>query len=345
MRLLKIIVMITCVLTGCSNDQLSHAMFDNYLYRLSNSLDVNNEYDLEESYRSLSKKLMRYPKKSVLLHTIPDIDVNILQFLQLSKCDLQRLVGKRNSSLGKLISGYHSLLYEYEFLLLATRCKNELEQEAPLYDVLAKAIEHKKNYQRQLRWNVTFASAEVSYLFSLSTQPLSSEQLINKPVELVAGLEALNNWLTNSTTDSTALEGAYKAFEKRKYIGELRLTMALSTSALLQADNLIQERFIDKPLSHKQQASPAFEVVNRVFHKFYIGEVQPMLAKLHQQGQTLFDVLDRLQSSVEPTADFVDFWGHIYTFEDSEWQVFNQAILNHTKSWQTLLMQCGRLPK
>lgn len=326
------------ILAGCRLDQSSQAVFDNYLYRLSNSLDVKRDNDQS------SAKLTLYPQKSQLLHDIPAVQVNILQFLQLSTCDLQRLIGHRNSSLGKLMTGYHALIYEHEFLMLAKRCQDTIKADKALHAELTKAIAHKQRHQKQLRWNATFADDEIRHLFSLSTQALRPQQLSSKPIELVSALEALKNWLSDPSVNSTELQQAYKTFETRKYIGELRLTMAMAASTLTQADELIEKRLSQKPLCRNQQGNPKFEVVNRVFVKFYIGEVQPMLAQLHQHGQELFPLIDQLQSTMTPKIDFTSFWDRIYTDNDSEWQNFNKAIKKHTKSWQKLLDQCGHMP-
>ena len=329
---------ICLILVGCRLDQSTQGVFDNYLYRLSNSLDV------ERDNNQLPKNLTLYPKKSQLLYDIPAVKVNVLQFLQLSTCDLQRLVGQRNSSLGKLMSGYHSLLYEHEFLMLAKRCQESIKPDKPLYKELTKAIEHKQSYRSQLRWNATFASDEIRHLFSLSARPLTPKNLSSKPVELVGSLETLNAWLSNPTTNSIELQQAYKTFETRKYLGELRLTMAMAVSVLSQADEFMEQRLSQKPLCRNRQANQKFEVVNRVFLRFYIGEVQPILAQLYQQGQELFGLIDELQAPMRPRRNFIAFWGDVYQSEDSEWRNFNKAITTHTKSWQKLLAQCGHSP-
>ena len=332
------------MITTLSLHTLTLSVFDNYLYRLSNSLDVDFDHSFEEVNTHLSGILKRYPRKSEMLYDIPTLNINILQFIQLSTCDLQRLIGQRNSSLGKLMTGYHSLLYEHEFLILAKRCQETIGPDKPLYAELTKAIEHKQIYQSQLRWNVTFAGDEIRHLFSLATQALTPQQLSSKPVELVVALENLNTWLSNPTTNSTGLQHAYKVFETRKHMGKLRLTMAMAVSALTQADELIEKRLSQKPLCQNQQANQKFDVVNRVFRQFYIGEVQPILAQLHRQGRELFSLVDQLQASMETKIKFIEFWEEVYTSEDSEWQSFNKVIKQHTRSWQNLLTQCGHSP-
>lgn len=337
------------LLIGCDSKQSSYSVFDNYLYRLSNSLDVERESNLDVSVSQVTQKLAVYPKKSVLAYKLPPLDINVLQFLQLSQCDLQRLVGERNSSLGKLISGYHSLLYEYEFLVLAKECLQAIDNDSALYTELTKAIDYKERYQDRLRWNATLVSEELRHLFLLGSQPLTPEQLFNKPVDLIEALTALNVWLSKPTADVENLQQAYQVFETRKYIGELRLALAIATVRIIQADALISKRLSKRPLCFNQQPNKQFEIVNRVFTFFYIGEVQPMLAQLHQQGQELFGLIDDLQvtinsKSVRERLEFDIFWDEVYKNKSSEWNRYKEAVSLHTQSWQKLLDQCGRLP-
>ena len=336
---LLLLINASLILTGCQSRQSSRAIFDNYLYRLSNSLDVAREKSLS------AEQLIPYPKKSALSYEIPPLKINILQFLQLSTCDLQRLVGQRNSSLGHLMTGYHTLLYEYEFLVLAKRCQNAIDRDTRLHEELNKAIAYKEDHLDRLYWNATFASDEIRHLFSLGSQVLTHQQLSSKPVELVGALEYLQVWLSNPTTDPQQLQQAYKTIETRKYLGELRLTMAMAISALAQANMFINQRLDQQPLCQNRRANRKFKVVNNVFRLFYIGEVQPMLARLHQQGQELFGLIDQLQTSLAPNQTFIKFWHKVYKAENSEWQRFNESISVHTKTWQSLLRQCGNLPQ
>jgi hypothetical protein len=46
-----------------------------------------------------------------------------------------------------------------------------------------------------------------------------------------------------------------------------------------------------------KQSNQQFEVANRVFHRFYIGEVRPIMVELHQQSREFFGFTDRLQAA------------------------------------------------
>ena len=83
--------------------------------------------------------------------------------------------------------------------------------------------------------------------------------------------------------------------------------------------------------------------MNTVFHKYYIGQVQPYIAALHQQSSSVFLEIDELLAIQQAPVNIVSFWGEVY-HNNSEWQGFNRAIKTHTLNWQALLRQCGKLP-
>jgi hypothetical protein len=103
-----------------------------------------------------------------------------------------------------------------------------------------------------------------------------------------------------------------------------------------------------RPLCFNERPNQKFDVVQTVFLKYYINEIQPYIAKLHQQSEPLFKRIERLSSQLNSDQKmslvFDDFWSGVYLSKGSEWQSFNAAIKQHTINWQQLLTQCGRLP-
>ncbi|MBX2857468.1 MAG: DUF3080 domain-containing protein [Cellvibrionaceae bacterium] len=331
-------VVLGALLSGCSPQRSTQDIFDNYLYRLANSLDVKRN-DIEPS-----AVLPTYPSKRALTYPIPPLKINFLEFLKLSNCELQRLIGQRNSSLGKFISGYHSLLYHREFLLLAERCLAGMDKSASRYELLQQAVNHKTTYRDELYWNASFAGDEFRYLFSVSSQVFTPEKIADKPTDLIQALQFFNAWLGENSLDKQRLSQAYQTIEKTKWLGELRLTMTLAVNKLKRADALIQQRLEQRPLCYKPQVNRRFTIVKNVFYQFYIAEVQVLLSKLHQQAQELLALINQLQNKQKAHPAFATFWRQIYLEENGEWQQFNRAIESHTLSWQTLLKQCGFLP-
>lgn len=341
------------VLSACQPSDSTEALWDNYVYRLSNSLEVTEPE--QPNFTALAAALPAYPKQR---QSVPSINMNMLDFLRLSQCDLQRHIGQRNSSLGQVMEASQQWFYDIEFIRLASLCVAELERDSALYQQLEKAIIHKKRYLPEVTWNASFAAPEFVYLFSLGATPLSLEQLSSRPVELQEAIERLTlmvrhlkaqyddggQVLSLPSTLSTSPELYYRVIGSSKYVGSLRLSIQQAHHYLQLSDQLLEQRLKGKPLCFNQQASSQFRTVNNVFRKYYIGQVQPYLAQLHQHAEFILEALDDLYLLQRSTEQFPEYWQAVYKSERSEWQQFEHAIRSHTELWQSLLRQCGALP-
>jgi len=119
-----------------------------------------------------------------------------------------------------------------------------------------------------------------------------------------------------------------------------------ATHMLQQADKILSVRINERPLCRQQQANAQFTIVNNVFYKYYIGQVQPYISGIYKQSVVVFSAIDELVKIQEPSRiqALTDFWAAVYRDKNSEWQLFNRQVKNHTLNWQALLKQCGKLP-
>jgi hypothetical protein len=333
------------VLIGCGSPKSAEAIFDNYLARLSKALDVERADDF------LSPQLMRYPANRELFYAVAPTKINLLDFLKLSSCDLQRHIGQRNSGLGRVLQPSQRLIYEYKFINLGDACLKTLDDKSELYRLLSESLILKREQLAMVRWNAVFASHEFSVLFSLGAEPLNVEEIIFEPNELYAALENIYRYASASElseSDELALEQAFSVVVSSKRLGEIRHSMQLVRLFLADGDKLLRSRLSDRPLCFNEKPNQKFNVLQTVFLKYYINEIQPYIAKLHQQSDPLFKRIERLSDHLNKdqrmSLAFDNFWKVVFVNKDSEWQLYNEAISQHTKNWQRLLIQCGRLP-
>jgi hypothetical protein len=332
------------MLSACESRDSAAYIFDNYLYRLSNSLQVKRETV------GIATPLASYPTRRDLQVKTPRININLLDFLRLSECELQRHVGQRNGVLGRVMESTQQLIYDAMFLSLAKQCLVQLQAGSTLANMLQTAYDHKSQHLSASVWNATFASKEFNYLFSLGAKPLSLTAVKEQPLQLNNALAKLTQGyrrlLKKEPTEIflTAVESHYQIIESSKRLGELRLSMQAVMHTLQQADSLLLARIQQNPLCQKQQGNSQFTIVNTVFYKYYIGQVQPYIAALHQQSNSVFLEMDELLAIQYVPVSVVYFWGEVYKNDNSEWQRFDQAVKTHTLNWQELLKQCGKLP-
>ncbi len=344
------------LLPACQSRDSSEYIFENYLYRLSNSLQVDNESLSTLSTLSASSlgRLSSYPIRRELQKSIPSININLLEFLRLSECELQRHIGQRNGGLGRVMGSTQQLIYDAKFIALAEQCLSQLDSASELSKTLRRAYDHKVQFLPSSIWNASFASKEFTYLFSLGASPLSLAATMEQPLQLSNALKNITQkYRRLMDGDFTAeslddIETYYQIIESSKRIGELRLSLQATTRMLQQADDVLSVRINKKPLCRQQQSNAQFTIVNNVFYKYYIGQVQPYIAGLHQQGAEIFVIIESLvtlQASNQGQAKQLDdFWGKVYRDDNSEWQLFNRQVKSHTLHWQALLKQCGKLP-
>ncbi|MEM8564649.1 MAG: DUF3080 family protein, partial [Pseudomonadota bacterium] len=105
---------LTAALTACAERGFDDA-FSEYHERLSRTLSV-------DVVKAAPVKVTALPPARELTIDIKGSDIDVLDFLSLTGCQLQITIGKRNSSLGRLASASQRLLLELEYLQLAPAC-------------------------------------------------------------------------------------------------------------------------------------------------------------------------------------------------------------------------------
>ncbi len=342
-----VILLFAALLVSCNGPKSAEDIFDNYIYRLSNVLGVERDEITQKSLKQLAP-LKRYPVRRELTHDIAPVKINLLDFLKLSTCNLQRHVGQRNSSLGRVLQPSQRMLYEYKFIHLGKECLQQLDKSSELFRVLEISVDSKREQLPIIRWNATFASKEFSTLFSLSVNPLDVENVAIMPTQLYGALDTIKHYTQTDlllASDEEKLEQAFSVIASSRRLGEIRDSMRLVQHFLAQADAILGARLSSRPLCLQQKPNKKFDVLQVVFTKFYIGEIQPYISKLHQQAEALLTRIDRLSTGhANSSIVFTEFWEAAFLSDESEWNLFNQSIKQHTHSWQRLLDQCGRLP-
>lgn len=340
-------------LSGCSDRDSAAALWQDYHYRLNNSLQIQTPSSAEP----VDLTALRYPVRRDLRQRLSPLNVNLLEFLRLSPCALQRLIGERNSSLGQLAPASQRLLYEWRFLALAHTCVEQLrEAESPesLIASLVRAIDIKTAELPRAYWNAYAASAEFQTLFSLRGGPLRPTAATQSTAHLWAALDdglALKRALAEPADQRPALRGLEQHFQfigATNYAGQLSSAMAVAAAQLAVATASLEARLAPRPLCLQSRATPQALIVQSVFHKYYIGKVQPYLANLHQQSRAFQGRLKRLHQTpgVEQPGVYRQWWHASWdeTRPDSVWQSFERALADHTRAWQGLLQQCGLMP-
>jgi hypothetical protein len=279
------------VLTGCAQENPNSA-FERYLDRLSGALSV-------EVAPTVSPSIAALPAARDLQLDIIGSDIDVLDFLTLSGCELQVTIGKRNSSLGRLARDSQRLLLELEYLRLAPTCiAYQREQgELALAETLEEAWAMKQKQLPALIFNATLGGEEYRQFWKAPAQP--GNYPANTSSAVISSLQAVNDhtrrWLTGDfsannlefellLSDITAGDG-----------GALRQALAAQASALQAANLMLDRRMLRGPLCTPPLRPAAADILNNVIRKFFIAGTQPRAAQLNRRYHELLPPVANLE--------------------------------------------------
>ncbi len=342
-------VLVGLALAGCQPQEPVTAQLQDYQTRLARTLEIKPP----EGQTALPP---RYPKRRQLSQPLTPVKVDLLEFLRLSRCDLQRLVGQRNASLGRVMSHSQRWIYEARFITAADQCLRLLltdPSKVELQGLLQDALTLKREERWRVTWNASFASQEFQQLFSLASQPLALDS--PRPGELISALQQLRwqiqRWHGSDVAPEQNLEQLYQVLGADPWLGQLALTLSLVNAQLGQLNQVQQARLQGRALCYKQRSNPDAEAMNTVFFKYYIGQVQPYFARISQHGSAVIDELDKLatlsQADDSPQQQaFIQYWQAVFSpqVSTSQWRLFQHLLAEHTANWQQQLKQCGLMP-
>lgn len=310
-----------------------------YLQRLNNVLEG-------DTAAAPAEPAAAYPRPRHRQLEPGEIRIGLLEFFDLDRCGLQRLVGERNSGLGRVMPPSRRLAYEMDFLRLAAACRDSSAGADAEWDAI---IAQKERDLPLVWWNATFGSEEFAELFTGATAPLPLETTGN-----AAALEALH-YLSGLHHDLRSAAPAVEVFEKhlqqlqtQAYGDRLLRSAALLSRYLNAAADALEERQARRPVCLNGTPTPRARALQTVFGKFYVGGIQPYLAQVHRGGDRFLGALDRLYTAQQ--APVPQTYAAFYRTQlapnapEGTWSRFEAAIQRHTSAWQTVLSHCGMSP-
>ncbi len=347
----KLLLIPLLLLIGCQPRDDGAALLDDYGWRMGNVFGFHWQAPAPPLFQP------PYPGRRQLQRRVESLSINLLDFLKLSPCDLQRLLGERNSSLGKVMADSQRLAYELAFIELANRCIQQLHEggdDSGLAQTLRAAVRTKRASLADVHWNATWASAEFQTLFSDADHPVAASYWQSPATELEESLQQLlsgplswqpaggESWQTRRNLREQQLG----IVARGNYLGQLRREMAWARLYLQAVEEQVLQRQARRPICLMQRLSDDGRVMQRVMLRSYIGEVQPLLSALDRRLLRLRPVL---QASLEQQASLPrpmdDYWRQVWSADaGSEWQAFRTAVVSHTRMWQELLQHCGLQP-
>jgi hypothetical protein len=276
----------------------------------------------------------------------------MLDFLSLYGCELQYVVGERNSVMGKVMQPINQLRYEIRFIRAAEACLPEVDDEE-LTEALESAIESKRDSLPLAVWNATWGTEEVERQFTLSKGYYPVAETGNPASDLVRDLQQLNRQVEALLAQKLeiSLENlgqVHQRWQADVLAGQTINSARLLISTLNAGTELLGTRLEGRPLCLNGQPNNQSEIVQNFFFSIYIGKIQPYMSDVSRARDALiagFEELTRQQQAVMPESFTPWYQRHLAAdTRNSLWQELDQAMMRHTRHWQDLLGQCGLRP-
>ncbi len=333
------------LLAGCDPFAQADTMMDEYVERVGRVLERSAELQPIPS-----GELMPLRRERRL--TAPALDMDMLDFLSLYGCELQYVVGERNSVMGRVMQPLNRLRYELRFIRAARDCLPEIDK-PELRGSIEQAIASKVEALPIAVWNATWGTEEIESLLTLAKGPLPTEPRAEPVAQLAGDIRHFNELLAAllAGDHSLTLDGVgpiHQRWESQHLAGQLFTSAHLLTTRLSDATLLLQTRLNGRPLCLDRKPNNRSEQMEGVLYNVYSARVQPYLAQVRQVRDELIPPLARLaelQSDTMP-ANFRHWYLEHLVVDNPQglWGRLDAAMQRHAEGWQRLLAQCGLSP-
>ncbi|EMP56452.1 hypothetical protein MSNKSG1_03936 [Marinobacter santoriniensis NKSG1] len=333
------------LLSACNPFSSARPMMDEYVERVARVLETEPRY-------SPVPQADQIPRRRDRVLEMPDLELGMLDFLSLYGCELQHVVGEKNSVMGRVMQPLNRLRYELRFIHAARACIGAIDDE-DLKATLKKAIESKRKSLPIAVWNGTWGVEEVETLFTLAkgSYPVAADgDPVSDLAREISRLDvAVKKLVTGDLDVSLDFAGEVQQRWQAEYrAGQLINSANLLVTRLRDATRIIRARLDDRPLCLNGKPNNQSDIVKSMFFSVYVEKVQPYLADVRRARDELMVPLGRLATLQQATmpGSFREWYERYLamTGEGSLWRALDEAMSMHTKAWQDLLGQCGLRP-
>jgi len=347
-NLLRLSLLLTILCLGGCSKPAGQELLEDYLYRLSNALDINIDNDLS----SLPPVDNYPPRRERQIETL-ELREGLLDTLNLGHCNLLPLIAERNSSLGKVMPVSQELIYEFRFYTRIRDCRHlpAVREDSELRSQVEAIYETKHQNLPRVLWNAIYGAPELEANFALGELPLepgdnstlgpvlNSLQHFEKLIQL-----SQQNDPWQPPEFLTALEEDYEVLNSNRYGAQWISSIRLMTTTLSRAAAGLEARLNTRKLCPQGRPTPKAKILHNVFRKYYAGNVQPYLAQVHRGGQRWLEQHHRLLNMLSHSDRLQSYRDSMLSEEGMLWQNYLQARDRHTAAWQRQLGQCALMP-
>lgn len=271
--------------------------------------------------------------------------LDVIEFLQISRCELQQIVAERNSVLGKLAEPSYRLAYELRFLELGETCLDLVGDDHPaLAQTLRQTLEQKRAHLPALVWRATLGGPEFRLFWQAGNGPLPEgfESGGETELALTRLIGFARGWLGGDYHYDVELVEASLRTISRARAGQLLKGWTLLGARLDVATRILEARAHGKPLCFPGMKTRDADIFYNVVRADFVGDIQVWAASLNSRYYELMPPVRDLESllAVGEPATYASWRGQRDAALDSQ----TSALARHVQALNPLLDQCGLLP-
>lgn len=311
-------------------------MVSDYKTRLARTLEIEVPEVIDPAHHA-------FPRTRQLDVETGSSNVNLFEFLALSDCELQTVVAKKNSSLGKQASRSTQLVSELDFLRLGETCLPLIEESnQKLAQKLREVMAEKQKQLGYHIWRATLAGPEYRALWHYD----ENNRYESDPA-LIQALNLLNadveRWLGGDfSVDSHAIESRLEVIQTGR--GGALLFGWQSLANELDAASFIASQRLTKGAWCAEDYRPkSVEIFNSVVRRYFIAGVQQKVAGMNRASLELDAVIGVMESQLA----FAESPAYL-RWRKQRSEIFDRgraSMVSHAKALEPLMRQCGFLPQ
>ena len=335
--MLKTLMFISLLLSlaGCQRAKDVDYLWQDYSQRLAHVIN--------QAYSPPPFEPLQLGKAKITEQT--PITISILETLSLGHCPLGRLIADHNSTLGKVAPPSQQLIYQIKFIQLAPACIDTLEA-SPLKTRLTRALEQKQDNAMQYFNRVLTRDRSITKSLFIGYDSLVLGEMRAGRFELESAIGQLLSIKRNITQglwqqiDTTQIEPALALMAHQTLLQRYLRALAYSQAQLHGLNDYLSTHSASVAC-RPGHANRKLEILQNVFHKYYLAQTQAYLSQLNQLHYRLSEPLLALfeGSSHQP---FID---HYFGQQpDALPEQLKTQMRRHVKWWQAFRQSCNIQP-
>lgn len=321
-------------LLGCAPSGPAQ-LLDDYAQRLERTLE-------QPQARTGSLELPAWPRPRELGEQPEDIRLSSAQTLTLLDCGMTNRLAERNSTLARVQAASQRLRPEWAGIQELADCVEKVEESEA--GEVAQLLQRKEANWPRYVFQASLGSEEMRDFLNLQQLRRSFPQAGRQALEQLS--EMVQKSLQGQPPPARELETVLHSLSESQAGGAI-LAQQAQLGLGLQRSNQALRAFLEaQPLCIQGLQPKRAEVMQTIFRKFYLGQVQPLWSELSRTKAAMNTEFQSLFQALEPVLAItaMDYYRG-YWQPGNDWdQRLDDVAGEHVKLWQTALRQCGMLP-